>query len=964
MPLRIQSLLQPALAALLLAGGGGCVGEGGWASNAPKSDVRMTVVSLSDQATPATPNNAVVLSAARNEWTSFTIQIDKLPAPHPRRAFMLRVTPLNGRTASGGIGRENFSAFQVLSMPVDVNRAGYVRHTGLSVENRNLPRALLNMPVNAGLLNLSAARDPARPTDPQGNAGSSDQPLLLWFDLHIPPDARGGDYTATLDLLETGNKKAIASVSLRLTVYDFVIPDQRHLQMVGRIDWSELSRLHPDRFEAVSGHLINRGDPRYSDAVRTLDQLVTLAQDNRAQVVIPGLQPAVKWPAGRPPQVDWTNFDSIVSPWLVGDVFRDRTPVSFWPLPAVNMLHNYDRRSQRDYWSDAANHFDQLDWLARSAVVLDAPPGRADTLTSVKLSSEAAEILSLNPRMRVMVPLEDDQIQFASPGNENLIRKDSSSRLITSNPGLVFSTPLRTWPSDTPRPARWLRTDLPGLTPHLGAGGGESDVRLWAWFASVPLPPPPFGVEYGPVQMIQWSRVLPQTRTASEPADPNDLTWFYPGSWFGVDTPVPTVQLKWLRRAQQDFEYVYLARERGEKLAALLMARVMTKPVELEPGQKPDPTYSLMSGSADPQAWSGALSLLAQFIMLREPGGEVDREREKILGLEMFRWAEPQERPVVMGHTSKWLVELQRGMVEPQVAVQLGIDIYNAADSTPDANQLEWTALPDGWHVRPQPISIPQLATYHVKREVMDAEIRPSEVRNTDRRPVEISFTNGFNRKKWQYKMMLPLAASERREGQLNIDGSLEDWTADDAIQDGPLVLMFNCPDLQEQELNLASTPTRIYTGWADENFYVAFRVSGLGGNDQRSSRNFVTYQYRRAWGEDLCQMLIQPVYSGNVLGPVLNIVCKPNGQCWIERKLDPKLYSDPWQPLEATFVRYVATVDGANWRGEVAIPWRAIIGDMKQGRPPMLQFNFSQHKNTTGESASWAGPVDFGRDD
>ena len=37
---------------------------------------------------------------------------------------------------------------------------------------------------------------------------------------------------------------------------------------------------------------------------------------------------------------------------------------------------------------------------------------------------------------------------------------------------------------------------------------------------------------------------------------------------------------------------------------------------------------------------------------------------------------------------------------------------------------------------------------------------------------------------------------------------------------------------------------------------------------------------------------------------------------------------------------------------------------DGSRQRPVMLRLNFSQHRATTGESASWAGPVDFGRDD
>jgi hypothetical protein len=37
---------------------------------------------------------------------------------------------------------------------------------------------------------------------------------------------------------------------------------------------------------------------------------------------------------------------------------------------------------------------------------------------------------------------------------------------------------------------------------------------------------------------------------------------------------------------------------------------------------------------------------------------------------------------------------------------------------------------------------------------------------------------------------------------------------------------------------------------------------------------------------------------------------------------------------------------------------------DTSRGIPPFLRFNFVQHNHSTGESASWSGPIDFGRDD
>ena len=59
-------------------------------------------------------------------------------------------------------------------------------------------------------------------------------------------------------------------------------------------------------------------------------------------------------------------------------------------------------------------------------------------------------------------------------------------------------------------------------------------------------------------------------------------------------------------------------------------------------------------------------------------------------------------------------------------------------------------------------------------------------------------------------------------------------------------------------------------------------------------------YQQRRAWGEDLCEMLIQPIYHDNKLGPVLHIVCKPNGGVSLERKTDTRPSDGGWKPLDS----------------------------------------------------------------
>src|SRR5581483_4339370 len=99
------------------------------------------------------------------------------------------------------------------------------------------------------------------------------EPVLVWVDVHVPVDAKAGDYQATCELREPSSRTAGAAATLpvRLTVHDFILPDTPHLQMMGQVDWRSLARLYPSQLEPVNPRLLNRRDARYTPAVRTLD---------------------------------------------------------------------------------------------------------------------------------------------------------------------------------------------------------------------------------------------------------------------------------------------------------------------------------------------------------------------------------------------------------------------------------------------------------------------------------------------------------------------------------------------------------------------------------------------------------------------------------------------------------------------------------------------------------------------
>jgi hypothetical protein len=789
--------------------------------------------------------------------------------------------------------------------------------------------------------------------------------VLLWIDLHIPATAAAGEHAGSIDLLRDGAARPIASLPISLLVHNFNLPNERHLQMIGRLAWDRLEKLYPDRFEAVTPDWVNRQDPKYAQTVKTLDQLMAVAEHNRLALFIPALRAITKWPAGAPPENEWRDFDSLVGPWLEGQTFADHVALRFWPLPPAEMLDRYDRPSQLQYWSQAAAHFDQKKWLGISPVSLDSPGGDGNAnADSRELSVEAAQILRTHPNVRVMMPLTDDQIQLAGPQSAALIDPPATSRLLTASPPLI-SKPAPPWPAAAARPEHWLRTDLPGFMPYFGAGGDERDMRLWAWLAFLRQVPAHANSSGRDETFILWNDALPSASGPAQAADPGELVWFYPGSWFGIDQPVPTIQLKWLRRAEQDYEYLQLAKERGEAINTLQMARLLARPIEIQPDQAADPVYALMSGNTDPRIWDEAQQLLIDSILLHSPGTAVDPARQQELYLRTMQWAAPRERPLMLARSAEWSPGTSPTPRDRStwMDLKLGLDIYNASETAPDQNRLAWSAVPPGWQIQPQELAVPRLSTFHVTRVSVAQKFNLSRLSSAARQPIELQFTDGFHQTATALQLVLPVAACDRREGKFNLDGNLDDWLDSDPIQSGPLVRMFTRPAIQKQELQFSSAPTRLYCAWARENLYLAFSLQGISTHDGASARNFVEYQQRRAWGEDLCEILIQPLDANGAAGSVLHVICKPNGAVIVERKAVNSNQSIAWQSVEGAAVRYASNSPKGAWDGEIAIPWSLIAGQTAQP-PPFLRFNFTQHHGASGESASWAGPLDYGRDD
>jgi hypothetical protein len=220
----------------------------------------------------------------------------------------------------------------------------------------------------------------------------------------------------------------------------------------------------------------------------------------------------------------------------------------------------------------------------------------------------------------------------------------------------------------------------------------------------------------------------------------------------------------------------------------------------------------------------------------------------------------------------------------------------------------------------------------------------------------QLRYWDDFTQKSHVFPVVFPGAFSERRVGvDPVLDGSLEDWKAEDLYFEGQMVRLIDRPTLQTRTLEKASTGTKLYSTWTDRKLYLGFRLEGADMTITNAERNFVNRQLGRAWGEDLAEILLQPVY-GDVEGPQFLITLKPRGQVQIKRRLA----NSAWEAMGGADVLYASNVTNAIWRGEVMIPFEAIAPANVAGiRPTYLKLNFLQHRGRTGESASWAGPID-----
>ncbi len=173
------------------------------------------LVKVSPDDPPQATSKSLTAECARNEWEPVQIAVWSRT---DLRGVQVRVSPLKH---TSGATLPPPRLYRVMTVPVDVPTNYYFSR--LPLYRRHVPADTPSSDGWAGewpdpLAPLRSFDLPARRTQ------------ALWLDCYVPEGTAPGEYRATVTVLASG--KTLLQLPLRLTVWNFTLPERSHLRVV------------------------------------------------------------------------------------------------------------------------------------------------------------------------------------------------------------------------------------------------------------------------------------------------------------------------------------------------------------------------------------------------------------------------------------------------------------------------------------------------------------------------------------------------------------------------------------------------------------------------------------------------------------------------------------------------------------------------------------------------------------
>ncbi|MGQ9652377.1 MAG: hypothetical protein ACUVXJ_19975, partial [Phycisphaerae bacterium] len=308
------------------------------------------------------------IDAAVNEIVSFQLAM-RPQGDIPAGVRNVRLTDF--RQSGLSIAASHARVYRELRIPVEDYPAWYLRLTPYLRAKREYPDVLVPLESPKGALPIDL---------PPGRTEA------VWVDVHVPPGTEPGAYSGRI-ILETGGATT-QSLAISLTVWPFAIPQTRHAPVIAGLDTAGLVRSHVEiDGRPYSPSRLSSEDPFYDRAVEVVDEAMRLLHEHRLSPVLWDLRPAQRVVSGGGVELDWSDYDRLVSGIMDGSSFEDRTAAAAWPLPFDERDPSPDlhggvgsetyERYVADYLGKCVAHFERRRLLDRHFVWLPISHGKS-----------------------------------------------------------------------------------------------------------------------------------------------------------------------------------------------------------------------------------------------------------------------------------------------------------------------------------------------------------------------------------------------------------------------------------------------------------------------------------------------------------------------------------------------------------------------------------------------------------
>ena len=924
--------------ALAVLGSGGCH-QAGLLVDLWVGNEQIEAVAATEDGGPARlaawTTNRVQLSGANNETVSFQFALRVTGAPISRPDF--RIRPL--RSSVGQIGRSAVRLYRRHRVPIHHWPGWHIR--SVSPEQRNANPLDVLVPYRAPRGGLPATLPPG-------------QIWYFWVDVAIPKGTAAGGYSGPIELLS--KEAVIGQVQVELNVWPFSLPDNTDIPFIAELNHRQLFSHHA-RFQGRPYRLSSDDwrDGPIGDRLDTLlNSTMRLLQRHRLTPVLPQLAPIVAVGAHDEVLLDWGQYDAVVAPYLDGRAFSNRVPLEVWPLPVDAVLRagpgaegvsgSADAGFTGAYLGKCAEHFARRGWLSRCYAVLPMvlPPSEETAGAVRRLVDIARQADARIPCLVRWYP--QDLGPFGWVGYPKPDIGDSVD--IWMPPAQFFDAEAMTAERAAGRKT-WVAVDRPPFSGSSAVHAPARHVRVLSRQAQA------LGAQalfLGCVNEWPDAAGYPTPEDCIR-VDPTVL--IYPGGSFGLESPVPSVRLKHVRRSLQDAAYDKLLNQHGLEY----VTRTVRESLVAWAGTD---AYRTHFADGRPFAWAGQPGLfeLAREIMARELVEAVHGK-----GLE--------SRAEALARTTAW----RRFMLETrQLRVLVdGVRVRSSGSSPAPAAEVECVLtvmnrrrvpfsgmarlvdLPDGWmtsEADQRSVMVPPNAARQV-RLTARATVIPTTPGGYMILPVELMDDDG---RAYRREVRVSCVSARSVARPIQIDGDLSDWPAGATNVASDFVLIAGTST--DQSGDGTSGPRSATVGFVmrDADYlYVAVNCEADSRTaPQQSRRKIVRYDDLVPVGEELVEILIDP-YNTGTRSPadLFHIVVKQSGADLTERGIHvepPCGAHEPW-PVD---LEVATRVLSGRWCAELRIPLSAF--GVSTAERSVWGFNITRFDLAHQEFSTWSG--------